>query len=360
MSTFSLKNSTLLLATLIITTKAIPSFAAEVEINGGFDFYYQASPNAIFSESGPRTLAGRYFDRYVNHMTLNMAEVSFKHKSEKTLLYLSLAAGETVDELSGGKTASQDATRNVTQAYLQHTVNNRLSVSLGKFYSFLGLEVTKASDNWQYSRSLTYNYALPFWHQGFNVSYAWIPNKLTSTFYVLNAWDGRTLTEQNESLTLGLNINASVHDDLIVNYNVMTGNESVDSNPRQTHEINFTYKMTPQFTFAGDFVYGDQKIPGNDYHTNWLGLAVYMKSYVTEKYNLSSRLEFFDDSKDGFAFAGGLGTAGLKQQITSFTLTNSYRLSSNLETRFEFRSDKSNVSEGLNQDSYALAALYTF
>jgi hypothetical protein len=140
-----------------------PAATSGIEWTGYLDFYYQTSPQAHSSAAtfGPSIVEGRFFDRHTNQMTLNMAEIGFKKKAGKVSFRADLAFGEMVDQLSGGgsqsvtatnptNTAANEPTRSVTQATLTYTANDRLSFTAGKFYSHMGLEVTKAKDNWQY------------------------------------------------------------------------------------------------------------------------------------------------------------------------------------------------------------------
>ena len=349
-----------------------------VEVTAYFDFYDQFSPQAHAfpgSTSGPVIVDGRIFDKHVNQMTLNMAEISFKKKSEKVLFKADIAAGEMVDQLSGGgsqaspNVAANEPTRNVTQATLSYTVNDQFSVTAGKFYTHMGLEVAKAKDNYQYSRSFTYNYGTPFWHQGVSGTYLIIPGKLSSTLYLLNAWEGRISQEQNKSSTFGANVNFTGIEGLTANYNYIGGSELAASSSRQLHEINLTYVINPIFTVAADYIAGSQKDALINSDAKWSGLSLYVKAVINDFYSISPRYELFDDSDSGFAVSGGLSGAGVKQKISSITLTNAFNLGDGLETRLELRSDTSdselyfkdkNGAASNHQESYAAAVLYAF
>ena len=343
---------------------------------GYLDFYYQASPEGHFvSTPGPRVLEGRAFDRHVNQMTLNMAEVSLKKTAGKVSFKVDLAAGEMVDQLSGGSSqvtpniAANESTRNITQATLTYAANDRLSITAGKFYTHLGLEVTKAKDNWQYSRSLTFNYGIPFWHEGVSVNYAFLPKQFAATLYFLNAWDGRISQEQNESSSVGLNLNYTGIEDLAVNYNYLGGAETADKGLREVHELNATYKINETFSVAMDYVAGSQKEVASLGDAKWNGAGLYLKAKVNDLYTISPRYEVFDDSDNGFAISGGLAAAGVKQKITSWTLANNFNLNDGLEARLELRADKSDSdlffkekdgSATGSQQSYTAALLYSF
>jgi len=365
--------------------KVVPSNSG-VELNGYFDFYHQGSPQGhnFGNPTGPEVVDGRYFDRHVNQMTLNMAEISLKKKSGKVSFRADFSVGEMVDQLSGGgsqsvtgsgsgqnptNTAANEPTRNLTQATVAYSASDRLIIMAGKFYTHMGFEVTKAKDNWQYSRSYTFNYGIPFWHEGISGAYAVVPDKFSTTIYLLNAWDGRISQEQNQSTTVGLNLNYTGVQDLIANYNYLGGGESADKSRREVHEVNLSYTVSPTLSLAADYVAGMQKDIPTTGEAKWSGLAFYLKFAVNGIYTISPRYEIFDDSDSGFAIAGGLSSPGTKQKISSWTLSNNFNLGDGLEARIEMRSDKSDSNLFFKdkaggstdqQNSYAAAFLYTF
>jgi hypothetical protein len=345
--------------------------------NGNLDFYYQASPQGHLpsTKTGPRVVEGRYFDRHSNELTLNMAELSFKNKIGKSTLRIDLAAGELVDQLSGGSasatnptnSAANESTRNITQAILTYQVTDRLSFNAGKFYTNIGLELTRAKENWQYSRSYLFNYG-PFWHEGGYITYAIIPGKLNSTIYVLNAWDGRISQEANKATTLAGNLNYIPFENLTFNYNYIGGDESSSSGRRDLHEVNGLYKITDNISAAFDLQYGTQQDVASVGTAKWGGAAFYLKAKVNDVYSISPRYEYFNDS-DGFTIVGGLSSPStVKQKISAITLTNSFDIGSGVELRAEARRDSSNVDQFFitskggatkHQETYTLAALYS-
>ncbi len=377
-----------ILITLLILP-CIQAFAqektnSELKWQGYLDFYYQSSPQAhrvtSTTTNGPEVIEGRYFDRHINQMTLNMAELSLQKTTGRTNFRIDLAAGEMVDQLSGGSSqaataltptnpAANEPTRNITQAIISYKLKDDLTLSAGKFYTHMGLEVTKAKDNWQYSRSYTYNYGIPFWHEGLSLNYLVIPEKFSTTLYVLNAWDGRISQEQNKSTTLGANLNYTGFKDLTLNYNFIGGAESNSDGQRQVHELNVTYAISDKYAVAFDGIFGEQQKAPTVGNAKWNALAIYLKAKISNIYTFSPRYEVFDDSDQGFAVSGGLTAVGVKQKITSVTLANNFTLDDGLEARLELRSDKSDSnsyflnkdhSASDHQESYAVALLYSF
>ena len=364
--------------------------SANVEIKGGLDFYYQISPQAHrplggSPTQGPDELEGRAFDRLHNQMVLNMAELSVLKKQGAVTFKADLAFGQMVDVLAGNAqlvsaggalNEAHEPTKNLTQATLSYSPSKmpELTVTAGKFYTPLGFEVTKTKDNWQTSRSYTFNYAIPFWHQGMIVTYVWMPSRLSTSLYVLNSWDGRLTQERNKASTLGFNLNTVISEVVTLNYNYMGGAETDNyGGPREVHELNALWVANPQLAFAVDGVVGSEKqaLTANGETARWSGLAFYAKYSPVEGYTLSPRYEIFD-GKDGFALSGfnSAPPVSAGQKITSITLTNSFALEDRLELRFELRSDKSEAfgffvdKDGVtaidHQESGSLAVLYSF
>lgn len=359
-----------------------------VEWNGYIDFYYQSSPQghkfSPATPAGPSTVEGRFFDRHINQMTLNMAELSVKKKVGKVSFYADFAFGEMVDQLSGGgsqsvtgagigqnptNAAANEPTRNLTQATVTYAASDALSVTAGKFFTHIGLEGIKAKDNFQYSRSYTFNYGLPLWHEGVSATYFVSPDRFATSIYIVNAWDGRVAQEQNNSNSVGVNLKLTGPTGIVANYNYIGGAEGTDQRRREVHEVNLTYTLSPMITVAADYINGSQKnIPALG-DAKWNGITIYVKAALNKVYSISPRYEVFDDSDNGYAIAGGLAALGTKQKITSWTVANTFKLDDGLEVRLELRSDKSDSNlffkdkDGLatnQQDSYVAAVLYAF
>lgn len=155
------------LLSLVLLHLATPASAQE--IHGYFDFYFQ---NA---DSQQQRSAGRTFDARNNLWQLNMAEISITQQTPEVLFKADLAFGEMTDALMS--TPNADASKHLPQATLKYTPSAwpQFSLTAGKFYSYLGYEVTRAKENFNYSRSYIYNFGIPFWHEGLSLTYKELP-----------------------------------------------------------------------------------------------------------------------------------------------------------------------------------------
>src|SRR5436309_1305112 len=63
--------------------------------------------------------------------------------------------------------------QNIQQAYISFLApaGNGLQIDFGKFVTALGNEVIETKDNWNYSRSLLFTLAIPYYHMGMRATY---------------------------------------------------------------------------------------------------------------------------------------------------------------------------------------------
>ncbi|MBX2989322.1 MAG: outer membrane beta-barrel protein [Bdellovibrionaceae bacterium] len=318
--------------------------AQSIQFGGDVDFFLQTGPQSVETAPGSRQLPGRIFDARINRFILNWASLQATLKKESLQTQIEIAGGEALDGLTPNLAGpGGDPGRFITQATLTYAPSGwrGASLSAGKFFTPLGFETVKAKDNWQYSRSLGFNYAIPFWHQGVTLGVPLWPERLKMNLSVVNGWDGRIAADNNQHFSAILSVNATPNTDFTVNLNVMTGPESAADSVRDVQELNVSYRLNEDWSFAVDGMTGTQTNAVADDRARWSSLAFYARLLVAETWALSARLEEFDDSDQGFALSGGLGGAGLKQKITAATLASRWDLGEGLETRLELRQDRS-------------------
>lgn len=352
------KPATPAMAEAATTPTAPNAVSSSLEVNGYLDLYYQNNFNGRRENSGLRVFGTRN-----NVIQLNVAELTLKRKQGNVGFRLDIAAGETVDGLdptppipvptptTGNPNpvvnTADEPTRMFTQAFVTWTPDAvpGLTISAGKMYTHVGLELTRAQDNWNYTRSMLFNYGGPFWHQGLSIGYQIVPEALSGTLFLYDSWDGRLATEQNRSPALGANLSFTGIKGLTANYNYIGGPESADSRSRrEAHEVNATYAITDSFAMAFDVLLGSQEIAtALEDRATWKAFAVYAKYGLFTWLNLVARYEYYDDSDKGYTIAGGYAGPAANQSdwviIQSITLGANFDLGDGLETRLEYRND---------------------
>lgn len=309
----------------------------------------------------------RNFDVYHNQFSLALAELSYKRTMGETSLKVDFDFGDITEMTHNTGHGTDEVSKNIGQAVISYSPKsiNFLTLNLGKMPTHLGYEVTKAKDNWQYSRSFLFAYAIPYWHQGINATFTIVPDLLTAGFYVYNGWN--SMYDNNRGKTIGAQVVLTPSQYVSFIYNGIGGpeQEGKEKPIKQVHEIIVTLSLSDSMSLAADFVVGSeqQAIDTNGDGTNdtekWSAFQWGLKYSPTPEFYLSPRLESYWDPQ-GY-------TTGTSQTLSEATLTGGWKLNPQLETRLEMRQDHStsavftkNHATVKNQPTITASSLVTF
>jgi hypothetical protein len=321
----------------------------------------------------------RVFDHKANSFGLDLAQivVGKDAPSGGAGYKIKLSAGETAKwihsrGLSGAPLvdgtgapvaqAGQDTDAfDITEAYVSYIapVGKGLRFDFGKMVTYHGAEVIEAKDNVNYSRSLLFNYAIPFTHTGVKMTYAFA-DALSASVHVVNGWDNSD--DNNTGKTLGLVVYLAPVEMFSAYINYMTGPEQDNntSNARSLVDIVATIKPIKPLSIILNYDTATEETGVGSPDVKWNGIAGIVKYDITDKYSISVRAEQFDD-KDGVR-------TGTVQKLTEYTITPEIRLATNLIVRPEYRHDSSDKdvfnsdSSGTkkSQDTIALGVMYSW
>jgi hypothetical protein len=232
-----------------------------------------------------------------------------------------------------------------------------LQFDVGKFVTQHGAEVIEAKDNWNYSRSLLFALAIPYYHSGVRASYA-ASDKITLMATVVNGWNN--VSENNSAKTVGAQIVFKPTSSLSLVQNFMTGAEQADNNAdwRQLHDTIVTFTVNPKLSLMGNYDYGTDTVAGTKVH--WQGIAGYAKFQANKWLAFSPRFEWYDDAS-GF-------TTGTVQKLKDITGTLELKPNDAFTWRIEYRTDRSDnavfkTRSGAlkkTQTSVGIGVLYSF
>src|SRR5438105_9594264 len=196
-----MKTNYFLAATLVSAFLAAPALAQQssdkfldffrrTDLSGFVDAYYGYNFNTpVTRKAGPE----RTFDVQHNSFSLNLAELSLEKKpttDSRGGFRLDLDYGPTQDIVNATEPSGPHVFRNIGQAYLSYQANvgKGLQIDFGKFVTPLGFEVIKTKDDWNYSRSLLFANAIPYYHMGLRAAFN-VGSKLALTGYLVNGWN---------------------------------------------------------------------------------------------------------------------------------------------------------------------------
>jgi hypothetical protein len=321
----------------------IMEFLRRTEISGFVDGYYQYNfNNPVTRQSGQE----RTFDVFQNSFSLNLAELSFAKvptPDSRGGFRIDLDYGHTQDIVNGNDPVATNGLNNVGQAYLsyQADVGKGLQIDFGKFVTPLGYEVIKTKDDWNYSRSLLFTLAIPFYHVGFRASYN-VNDKVALAGFVVNGWNNaRTVID--EKTVIG-QVTLKPTSAFTVSETYIGGPQLPNTHTwRQVADTVATYNLNSKLSLAGNYDYGTDKQSGAV--VRWSGVAGYGRYQANNWFALTPRWEFYSDPQ-GF-------TSGAAQDLKEFTMTSEFKHKDGVIARLEYRYDYSDIPFYLNNDRFS-------
>jgi hypothetical protein len=275
------------------------------------------------------------FDLHTGAPRLSLAKFTLD-KSDKVFgIHLDIGAGETLRLIHAMDPGAIDhkGLRYVEQMYLIAKPNNThgTEIDFGQFVTSAGAEVIESSSNWNYTRSLLFAYAIPYYHFGFR-STTPVTKELTLGFQVVNAWN--TVWGNNNLRSVALTL-AYTKPKYTYSLNYYEGPNHMGTTAGKRNLIDTTILFTPTGKLSlyinGDYARDNQPLGG---YGQWYGLAGAARYQITKLFAAAGRAEFFEDSK-GYA-------TGRAQLLNEVTGTAEYKLNDHLVSRFEARRDNSN------------------
>jgi hypothetical protein len=334
-------------------------------ISGLVDTYYQYNNDHPFNN----TSGFRFFDANTNAFSLGMVEMIVDKAPDNTSIegrtgyHFSFGYGEAARAINGSDIGGDGSNFYVKEAYVDYLapIGKGLTITVGKFVTPAGAEVIESNANWNYSRSILFYYAIPYFHMGANAKYVFNP-KWSATGYMVDGWNNSIILHsasvgQPSNLTYGASLayTPNAKWSVIENYlagpviDATNGTSKTFNDWKQLSDTVISY--TPNAKWAlmvnGDYGYGPRYDTLNGAGTavasqskaiSYWGAAGYAKYTWDPKDNFTVRYEYFNDTN---GYAGLLaGADGHAQEVTA---TYTYNLSSALMFRGEYRYDRGSL-----------------
>lgn len=309
---------------------------AKFDITGFLDGFYSFNNNHP-TEGANGEMNDLYnFNQDANQPALSAAKLTLNHDPAPVGAHFDFVYGRT-NKLINAKNQLEW----VEQAFVsvKPPKAKGFELDLGKFVTSAGAETIEAKDNWNYSRSILFAWAIPYWHFGARTS---MPvNKVdTVGVQVVNGWNN--IGHDTGGVTVGVT-NALVEPKYTWNLNVYTGPANTPGQDAYRNLIDTTLLFTPntKFNWYLNLDYGQNnnkltKGAGDDTRSHWIGLAAAAHEQLTTKMALAGRIEFFDDQQ-GYA-------TGTTQTLKEMTATYEYHWKVGLLSRAEYRHDMSDAA----------------
>ncbi|HME00997.1 MAG TPA: porin [Terriglobia bacterium] len=353
------------------------SITGFVDGNYGYNFEHPHLNAPSVLAGNPNTgLSGlRAFDSPSSQLGLNAVELILDKAPDaansRIGYHIALGAGNAINVVGSTEPGGLGYLQYVKEAYGSYLapLGKGLQIDFGKFVTQHGAEVIESKDNWNYSRSLLFTYAIPFYHFGLRAKYVF-NDKYNFTAYLVNGWNN--IVDNNTGKTVGLQFGWNPNKKFTFTQNYMVGPEEANNNKniRQLWDTEATYSPTSKLSLMANVDYGR----GDRFFTYanpvwWAGVAGYVRYQINDNYALATRYEYYDDP---YGYTTWLTASNnfpnpVPQHINEFTETFEHKIHGNFITRFEYRRDmasRATLYKGTTpvdyQDTLAMGLIYTF
>ncbi|MGA2730742.1 MAG: outer membrane beta-barrel protein, partial [Terracidiphilus sp.] len=308
-----------------------------MDISGLIDGYYSYNANRPSDTANGQINDLYNFNDKTDQFNLSEARLTLNHDPDPVGAHIDVFYGRTNTLVNGG---SHDQGDYIEQAFLslKPPKAKGLELDFGKFVTSAGAEVIESKDNWNYSRSLLFAWAIPYFHFGLRSS---LPVSKVETIgvQVVNGWNN--VTNNNGGVTIGLT-SALVKPKYTWNVNYYTGPSNAETQKGYRNLIDMTLLLTPNAKFNAylNYDYGQNRdaitgsgttAVGDNKLNHWQGVAFAVHEQFTGTSALAGRFEFFHDT-NGFQ-------TGVAQEVKEFTGTYEYKWVEGLLIRIEYRRD---------------------
>jgi len=276
----------------------------------------------------------RNFDLKANQFSLNMVKLTAQHDPDPLGFRVDLGFGRAFDTVHAAEQAP-NIFRYLEQAYVSVKPKSAggLQLDFGEFVTPAGAEVIETKDNWNYSRSLLFSWAIPYYHFGARATMP-VGKHFTGAAYLVNGWNN---VEDNNTGKTVILTGAFSGSKATWSNNYIVGPEKNNTNAgkRQLYDTTLLLTPHPKFSAYLNYDYGTDKNLGSG-SSHWTGIAGAARVQATSIFALAPRLEWFND-------ANGFST-GTVQKVKEFTLTGEFKTGDAFVTRLEYRRDWSDVA----------------
>ena len=316
-----------------------------MDISGLIDGYYSYNFNTPSAANNGQANDLYNFNDKTDQFNLSEARLTLNHDPDPVGAHIDIVYGRvnTLINSVPSNTTSADQLNYIEQAFLsvKPAKAKGFEMDFGKFVTSAGAEVIEAKDNWNYSRSILFAWAIPYWHFGARTS---MPITKTDTIgvQVANGWNN--ISKTNGGVTIGAT-NAWVTPKASWYLNYYGGPENATTTKGYRHLFDSTLLLTPTAKFSAyiNYDYGQNRdalvAQGDTKLNHWQGVAGAAKIQATGTQAFAGRFEYFSDPQSFETLSPSLGT-----HFYEFTVTYEYKWAAGLVSRMEYRRDWSNVA----------------
>ncbi|MBY0347920.1 MAG: outer membrane beta-barrel protein [Hydrotalea flava] len=319
----------------------------KIESNTTFTYAIDAYYRTDFTDPSSDAKSNNFtsFTDSKNSFELGMASVRVDHSFGKVGATADLGFGKRAENYSYNDVGTMAA---IKQLFLTYTPVKGVTLTAGKFGTFIGYEVLDAYANRNYSMSYGFSYG-PFFHTGIKADIA-LGGKTAIMVGIANPTDFSTTTSGRKVAIAQLS--TGTKDDkfkAILNFHGGTDFNQFD--------LVLNANLSSKFSLDYDGTIKTVKVAGNS--NSWSSNVLYINYDATKTVGFTLREEYFDDKKNVAGVGAGIIATTLSGNIhiNNLTLIPEVRIDNAQSAIFS----KSSLNSYSKSDvSCLLAAVYKF
>ena len=144
---------------------------------------------------------------------------------------------------------------------------------VGKFVTPIGAEVIESQDNWNYTRSILFGYAIPFYHVGVRATLT-ATDKVTLAGYLVNGWNNGSEINGDKTIAPRRHLEAHGQGDLDRQLHGRQGDAGLRRHPQPLRHHAHPGPRG-KLSLMANFDYGKEG------DVSWWGIAGYAKFQAT-------------------------------------------------------------------------------
>jgi len=272
------------------------------------------------------------FDSRSDTPDINLAKITAQHDPDPLGFRFDLGFGKAFQIMHATETAPKffDHVEQMFVSYKPKSAGG-FEADFGQFVTSAGAEVIESKDNWNYSRSLLFSWAIPYYHFGLRTTMP-IGSHFTAGFQLVNGWND--LSDNNSGKTLGFTGNVTEKKFTWSNtFYAGPENPNTTQGWREMYDTVLLLTPSDNANYYINYDYGHNAFPTAGAAV-WQGIAGAAHFQLNSWFALAPRAEWFSDT-NGFS-------TGTAQALKEVTLTAEGKVARGLLARLEYRDDWSN------------------
>jgi hypothetical protein len=268
-------------------TDSIAPASPPPTITGSVDTYFR------YNFANPKDGALNNFTSFTNSQNsfqLGMASIRADHSFGKASATIDLGFGPRAEEFSYAD-PDHPTLFTVKQAYLSYAISDKFKLTMGKWMTHIGYELTDAYLNRNYSMDYMFSYG-PFSHIGLKADIG-LGAKSALMIGIANTTDA--VVEAGSRRYALAQFSTSTADDKFSGYVNYQGSYGGSFSVSQ-FDVVLTDAVTSKFSLGYNGTVQTVKPKGVSSST-WWGSAVYLTADPTTTFGITLRAEYFDNKK---------------------------------------------------------------